>query len=112
MQVPNLCRHTSGIPRHLTTSPTLSKLLATPSVKRLGRYILELKQHRENKLQSVSHNPFTIHQYVTSVIFQEQGETMNVDTLMPLGLSLEEAEMQRPTKCPRMLGFKTSRRGA
>ena len=37
---------------------------------------------------------------------------MNVDTLMPLGLSLEEAEMQRTTKRPRMLGFNTSRRGA
>ena len=36
---------------------------------------------------------------------------MNVDTLMPLGLSLEEAEMQRTTKRPRMLGFKTSQRG-
>ena len=46
------------------------------------------------------------------VIFQEQGETMNVDTVMPLGLSLEEAEMQRTTKRPRMLGFTTSRRGA
>ena len=34
---------------------------------------------------------------------------MNVDTLMPLGLSLEEAEL---SKCPRMLGFNTSRRGA
>ena len=34
----------------LGPSPTLSKLLDTPSVKRLGRYILELKQHRENKL--------------------------------------------------------------
>ena len=73
--------------------------------------LLELKQHRENKLQSVNHNPFTIHQHVTSVNFQEQGETMNVDTLMPLGLSLEEVEMQRTTKRPRMLGFKTSRRG-
>ena len=31
--------------------------------------------HRENKLQSVNHNPFTTHQHVTSVIFQEQGET-------------------------------------
>ena len=33
-------------------------------------------------------------------------------TLMPLGLSLEEAEMQRTTKRPQMLGFKSSRRGA
>ena len=54
----------------LGPSPILSKLLDTPSVKRLGRYILELKQHRENKLQSVNHNPFTTHQHVTSVIFQ------------------------------------------
>ena len=36
---------------------------------------------------------------------------MNVDTLMPLGLSLEEAEIQRATKRPRMLGFNTSQRG-
>ena len=36
---------------------------------------------------------------------------MNVDTLMPLGLSLEEAKMQRTTKRPRMLGVKTSRHG-
>ena len=95
----------------LGPSPTLSKLLDTPSVKRLGRYILELKQHREDKLQSVNHNPFTTHQHVPSVIFQEHGETMNVDTLMPLGLSLEEAEIQRATKRPRMLGFNTSQRG-
>ena len=34
-----------------------------------------------------------------------------MDILMPLGLSLEEAEVQRTTKRPRMLGFKTSRCG-
>ena len=78
MQVPNLCRDTGGIRRNIRT---LSKLLDTPSVKRLGRYILELKQHRENDLQSVNHNPFTTHQHGTSVIFQEQGETMNVDVV-------------------------------
>ena len=59
----------------LGPSPTLSKLLDTPNIKRLGRYILELKQHREDKLQSVNHNHFNI---------QEQGETMNVDTTRPL----------------------------
>mgnify|MGYP007069684085 CR=1 FL=1 len=37
------------IPRH---TRTLSKLLDTPDIKTLGRYILELKQHRENKLWS------------------------------------------------------------
>ena len=95
----------------LGPSPTLSKLLDTLDIKRLGRYILELKQHRENKLQSVNHNPFNIHQHVSSVIFQEQGETMNVVTLTPLGLSLDEAKMQRTTKRPWMLGFKTTRRG-
>ena len=36
---------------------------------------------------------------------------MNVDTLTPLGLSLEEVEMQRTTKRPRILGFKTSQCG-
>ena len=108
MQMPNLCRDTGGIPRH---TRTLSKLLDTLNVKRLGRYILDLKQHRENKLQSANDNPLSIHHHVTSVIFQEQGETMNVDTLMLLGLSLEGAEMQRTTKRPRMLGFKTSQSG-
>ena len=36
---------------------------------------------------------------------------MSVDTLALLGLSLEEVEIQRTTKRPRMLGFKTSQRG-
>ena len=36
---------------------------------------------------------------------------MNVDTPTPLGLSLDEAEMQRTTKRPRMSGFKAIRRG-
>ena len=57
-------------------SPTLSTLLDTPNVKRLGRYILDLKQHRENKLQSVNDNPLSIHHHVTSVIFKEQREMM------------------------------------
>ena len=35
---------------------------------------------------------------------------MNVDT-PPLGLSLDEAKMQRTTKRPRMSGFKAIRRG-
>ena len=34
-----------------------------------------------------------------------------MDTLMALGLSIEEAEMQRTTKRPQMLGFQTSRHG-
>ena len=91
--------------------PTLSKLLDTPYIKRLGRYILELKQHREDKLQSFNHNHFNIHQHVTNRIFQEQGEKMNVDTPTPLSLSLDETEMQRTTKRPRMSGFKATRRG-
>ena len=36
---------------------------------------------------------------------------MNVDTPTPLGLSLNEAEMQRTTKRPRMSGIKATRRG-
>ena len=95
----------------LGPSPTLSKVLDTPDIKRLGRYILELKQHREDKLQSVNHNHLNIHQHVTNIIFQEQGDMMNVDTPTPLGLSLDEAEMQRTTKRPRMSGFKAIRRG-
>ena len=44
--------------------------------------------------------------------FQEQGEMMKVDIPTPLGgLSLDEAEMQRTTKRPRMSGFKATRRG-
>ena len=35
---------------------------------------------------------------------------MNVDTPIPLGLSLDEAEMQRTTKLPRMSSFKAIRR--
>ena len=35
---------------------------------------------------------------------------MNVDTPTPLGLSLDEVEMQRTTKRPRMSGFKAIRR--
>ena len=81
----------------LGPSPTLSKLLDTPDIKRLGRYILELKQHREDKLQSVNHNHLNIHQHVTNIKFQEQGETMNVDTPTPLGFSLDEAEIPPAT---------------
>ena len=43
-------------------------------------YILELKKHRNDSLQNVNHNHFNIHQHVTNVIFEEQGETTNVDT--------------------------------
>ena len=66
----------------LRPSPILSKLLDTPDIKRLGMYILKLKQHREDKLQSVNHNYFHIHQHVTNIIFQEQGETMNSASLL------------------------------
>ena len=51
-----------------------------------------------------------IHQHVTNINFQEQGNMMNVDTPTPLGLSLDESEMQRTTKCPRMSGFKAIQR--
>ena len=95
----------------LGPSPTLSKVLDTSDIKRLDSYILELKQHREDTIQSVNHNHFNIHQHVTNIIFQEQGETMNVDTPTPLGLSLDEAEMQRITKRPRMSSFKATRCG-
>ena len=57
------------------------------------------------------HNHSNIHQHVTNETFQDQGEAMNVDTPTPLGLSLAEAEKQRTTKHPRMLGFKATRRG-
>ena len=53
-------------------------------------------------LQNVNHNHSNIHQHVTNETFQEQGETMNVDTPTPLNLSLDEAEKQRTTKHPRM----------
>ena len=54
---------------------------------------------------------FNIHQHVTNVNFQEQTETMNVDTPTPLSLSIDEADVQRATKRPWMLGFKATRRG-
>ena len=73
-------------------------VLDIPDIKRLGRYILELKQHREDKLQSGNHNHLNIHQHVTNINFQEQGDMMNVDTPTPLNLSLDEAETQRTTK--------------
>ena len=79
----------------LGPSPTLSKLLDAPDIKRLGRYIIEIKQHRENMLQKVNHNHSNIHQHVTNETFQDQGEAMNVDTPTPLGLSLVEAKKQR-----------------
>ena len=89
-------------------SPTLSKLLDTLDIKKLGKYILELKQHRENKLQNVNHSLSNIHQHVTNEIFQGQGETMNVDTPAPLGLSVAKAENQRTTKRPQMPGLSNS----
>ena len=92
-----LCCFTSPIRRFFPLNRLLHDLFRTGGLvhSQQGRYILELKQHRENKLQSVNHNPFTIHQHVTSVIFQEQGETMNVDTIMLLDLSLEEAVQRK-----------------
>ena len=45
-------------------------------------------------------------QHVTNENFQGQGEPMNVGTLAPLGLSIVEAENQRTTKHPQILGFK------
>ena len=77
-------------------------------IKRLGRYILELKQHRDNKLQNVNHNHSNIHQHETNETFQEQGETMNVDTPTSLGLFLVEAKKQRTTKRPRMSTLKAT----
>ena len=62
----------------LEPSPTLSKVLDTPDIKKLGRYILELKQHRENKLQNVNNNLSNIHQHVTNETFQGQGETVYI----------------------------------
>ena len=94
----------------LGSSPTLPKLLDTLDIKKLGRYILELKQHRENKLQNVDNNVANVYQHVTNEVFQEQGETMNVDTPAPLGLFLDEAENQRRTRRPWMPGFKATRR--
>ena len=73
----------------LGISPTLLKLLDTLDIKKLDRYILELKQHRENKLQNVDNNVCNIHQHVTNEVFQGQEETTNVDTPAPLGLFLE-----------------------
>ena len=61
-----------------------------------------------DKLQSVDRNHLNIHQHVTNIIFQEQGEIVNVDTPTPLSLSLDEAEMQRTRG---MSGFKGIRRG-
>ena len=95
----------------LGPSLTLSKLLDTPNIKKLSRYILELKQHRENKLEIINHNHANIHHHVANETFQEQRETMNVDTPIPLSLSLAEAEKQRTTKHPQMSVFKATRRG-
>ena len=98
MQESNLHRDKGKIPRH-------TRFLSHPpqtlrySRHKLGRYILELKQHRENKLQNVDNNVSNIHQHVTNEYFQGQGETRNVDTPAPLGLLLDEAKNQR-TKLP------------
>ena len=54
-------------------STTFPKLLDTLDIKKLGRYILELEQHRENKLQNVENNVSNIHQHITNEVFQGQG---------------------------------------
>ena len=95
----------------LGPSPTLSKLLDTLDIKKLGIYILELKQHRENKLQNINNNFSNIHQHVANEVFHGQGKTMNVDTHAPLGLFLDDVENQRRTKRPQMSCFKATRRG-
>ena len=77
------------IPRHIRT---LSKLLDTPNIKKLGRYILELKHHRENKLENAKHKLSNIHQHVTNDFLQEQEGTMSVDTHASLNLFLVEAK--------------------
>ena len=92
----------------LGSSHTLPKLL---NIKKLGRYTIELKQHRENKLQNVDKNVSNIHQHVTNAVFQGQGETTNVDTPVSLNIFLDKAENQRRAKRPRMSGFKATRRG-
>ena len=91
--------------------PTLSKLLDVLNIKKLGRYILKLKQYRENKIQNVNNNLLNIPQHVTNENFQGQGEMMNVDTSALLGPSLLEAKNQRTTKCPRISCFKATRCG-
>ena len=53
----------------LRPSSSLSKLLDTPNIKKLRRYILDIKQHRENKLQNANHNLSNIYQHVTNEIF-------------------------------------------
>ena len=53
----------------LGPSPTLSQLLDTSDIKTLGMYILELKRHRENKLQNVNHNLSNIRQLVITKLF-------------------------------------------
>ena len=46
----------------LGPSPTISKLLDTLVIKKLERFILELKQHiRENKLQNANYKLANIH---------------------------------------------------
>ena len=52
---------------------SLSQLLDTSDIRTLGRYILELKQRRENKLQNVNINFSNIHHHVTIEIFWGQG---------------------------------------
>ena len=59
----------------LGPSLTLSQLLDTSHIKTLGMYILELKRHRENKLQNDNHNLSSIiHQHTSTYVFQGLGE--------------------------------------
>ena len=67
----------------LGPSPTLSKVLDTPDIKRLGKYILEVKQHGENTLQNANHNLYNIHQHVTNEFFQGWEGAMSVAILAP-----------------------------
>ena len=55
----------------LGSSPTLPKLLDTLDINKLGRYIPDLKQHRENKLQNADNNVANVHQHVRNEVFQE-----------------------------------------
>ena len=48
-------------------------LLDTLDITKLGKYILELKQHKENKLQNVDNNVANDHEHVTNEVFLGTG---------------------------------------
>ena len=59
----------------------------TSNIKTLGRYILiELKWHRECKVQNVNYYHSNIPQHILVGFFQGHGGTMNMDLLAPLNL--------------------------